>query len=91
MELATDDRVPAVEGTPVANVWTKEVPTEQGLYWNWDGSRDSSPLPFFVMWSGTTRTCFVSRGQLGIREAVDCDKFGGWWCPVQKYPPLPRE
>ena len=69
--------------------WTKTPPTIQGEYWHWNGDEDSAPLPMFVLWSGTSGKCFVSRGQLGIENAVDCDEYGGWWMPLYA-PPLPN-
>lgn len=59
--------------------WTQTPPTHQGEYWHWNGDEDAAPMPMFVMWSGTSGKCFVSAGQLGITEAIDCDKYGGWW------------
>jgi hypothetical protein len=69
--------------------WSKDVPTEQGEYWHWDGDVDSRPLPLFVLKSGADNKCFVARGQLGIKEVIDCDKFGGYWSKLPEYPPLP--
>lgn len=66
--------------------WTKEPPTKQGEYWHWNGDLDCAPLPYFVMRSGTTNKCFVSCGQLGITRAIDCDEYGGWWCPLEPFP-----
>ncbi|QMI49675.1 hypothetical protein [Burkholderia sp. MBR-1] len=62
--------------------WSKEPPTEQGLYWHWTGDLDSGPIPLNVLWSGSTKKCFVSIGQYGIAQAVDCDKYGGYWQPA---------
>jgi hypothetical protein len=59
--------------------WDKTPPTEQGWYWHWNGDPDHQPVPTSVLYSGTTRTCFVSIGQLGITEAIFCDKYGGYW------------
>lgn len=69
--------------------WTQTPPTLQGEYWHWNGDQDSAPLPMFVLWSGHTKKCFVSMGQLGITQAVDCDEYGGWWMPLYA-PPLLR-
>ena len=68
--------------------WTQQPPTEQGWYWNWNGDADCAPLPHSVMWGGLSGKCFVSRGQLGLTVAVDCDKYGGWWAPCEA-PPIP--
>lgn len=65
-----------------ADAWSKEPPTVQGWYWHWNGDEDSSPIPTSVLWSGTSRTCFVSMGQLGLHEAVECDVYGGFWMPM---------
>lgn len=59
--------------------WSKSPPTEQGWYWHWVGDPDCAPVPISVLWSGSTNSCFVSAGQLGITHAIDCDKYGGWW------------
>jgi len=72
-----------------ARSWTEEPPTEQGQYWHWNGHRDCGPEPMFVLFSGTTGKCFVSKGQLGLEHAVDCDEYGGWWMRMIA-PPLPR-
>jgi hypothetical protein len=62
--------------------WSKEPPTEQGEYWHWNGDEDCAPFPMFVLFSGFSGKCFVSRGQLGIERAIDCDQYGGWWMRV---------
>jgi hypothetical protein len=62
--------------------WTQNPPSECGNYWHWSGDPDSGPTPIFVLWSGTSRKCFVTAGQLGLPDAVDCDEFGGWWKPL---------
>lgn len=72
-----------------APTWTQNPPTEQGRYWHWNGDEDCAPLPMFILWSGHTGKCFVSRGQLGIEHAIDCDQYGGWWMPLYA-PPLPN-
>lgn len=69
--------------------WTQTPPTHQGQYWHWNGDDTCSPLPMFILWSGTSGKCFVSAGQLGITEAIDCDKYGGWWMRLLA-PPLPN-
>lgn len=66
--------------------WTKEPPTKQGWWWNWNGDLDCCPEPHSVMWSGTTGKCFVTGGQLGLRHSIDCDEYGGWWCPLEEFP-----
>ncbi len=82
----TDNPAPENPDRP----WTQNPPTDQGTYWHWNGDIDCAPLPVFVLWSGTTGKCFVSTGQLGITEPVDCDQYGGWWRPLYA-PPLPTE
>ena len=69
--------------------WTESPPAEGGTYWHWNGDIDCAPLPMFVMWSGFSGKCFVSMGQLGITEAVNCDEYGGWWMPLET-PALPK-
>lgn len=64
--------------------FTSAPPTEQGWYWHWNGDEDSRPIPTSVLWSGSTGTCFVSRGQLGLSEAIDCDKYGGYWLKLNE-------
>lgn len=80
---------PGVAAVAVGSAWTQTPPAEQGTYWHWNGDEDCAPLPIFVLWSGFSRKCFVSRGQLGIEHAIDCDQYGGWWMPL-KAPPLPN-
>lgn len=63
-------------------VWKKEPPTEQNWYWHWNGDPDCAPLPTCVLFSGTSQKCFVSAGQLGIKEAIDCDQYGGLWAEM---------
>jgi len=70
--------------------WTQTPPTEQGTYWHWNGDEDCAPVPMFVLWSGTESKCFVSAGQLGIKHAVMCEDYGGWWLKNQT-PNIPRE
>lgn len=65
-------------------VWGKAAPTEQGWYWHWNGDPGCSPVPMSVLWSGTTKRCFVSAGQLGINRAIDCAEYGGYWMPMQE-------
>lgn len=74
-------RATASLGVP-RTVWSKKPPTKQGLYWHWTGDLDARPIPLSVLWSGSTNTCFVSAGQYGITQAIDCDKYGGLWTPV---------
>ncbi|CAB3733041.1 hypothetical protein LMG22037_05761 [Paraburkholderia phenoliruptrix] len=65
-----------------AFAWTKEPPSEQGRYWHWNGDLDARPVPLSVLWSGSTKKCFVGIGQYGITTAIDCDVYGGYWQPV---------
>lgn len=74
-------RATASDDVP-AFAWTKEPPKEQGLYWHWTGDLDARPVPLSVLWSGSTKKCFVSIGQYGITTAIDCDAYGGYWQPV---------
>ncbi|MBN3729473.1 hypothetical protein [Burkholderia sp. Tr-20390] len=67
---------------PPVQQWSKEPPAKQGLYWHWTGDLDARPIPLNVLWSAATKKCFVSIGQYGITQAVDCDKFGGHWQPA---------
>lgn len=68
-------------GRDAAVVWSADPPTEQGWYWHWSGNPDDAPFPLSVLWSGTSKTCFIARGQVG-EDAVFCDKYGGYWTPV---------
>lgn len=66
------------------SIWSKTPPTEQGWYWHWNGDSDSYPIPISVLWSGTTKSCFVCAGQLGLKHAIDCDVYGGLWACLVK-------
>lgn len=87
IDLLTRDAQAKAE--TVVEAWTKEPPTESGEYWHWTGCPNSGPLPMFVSRSGSTGKCFVTRGQLGLTEAIDCDEYGGWWLAM-KSPALPE-
>lgn len=67
---------------PALKDWSPEPPTEQGWYWHWNGDPECNCLPTSVLFSGTSRKCFVSGGQLGLTKAVDCDEYGGYWLPM---------
>lgn len=73
------DTPPATDAGVVEERFTKDVPTEQGWYWHWNGDEECRPLPTSVLWSGCTKSCFVSTGQLGLTQAVDCKEYGGYW------------
>lgn len=64
--------------------WTTTPPTEQAWYWHWNGDHDCAPLPISVLYSGTSGKCFVSMGQLGIKHAIDCDQYGGFWMKLER-------
>ncbi|HCE2656942.1 hypothetical protein L1D31_21515 [Vibrio sp. Isolate23] len=68
--------------------WSQTEPTEQGLYWHWSGNTDDAPIVLSVLRSGTNKQCFVSTGQYGIKKAVFCKEYGGWWaiCAQPKLP-----
>lgn len=51
---------------------------------------DDAPVVMYVLYSGTTCKCFISAGQLGIKEAIDCDQYGGWW-KYLNWPKLPED
>lgn len=59
--------------------WAQTPPTLQAWYWHWSGDEDDAPVPTSVIYSGFSKKCFVSAGQLGIKQAIDCDEYGGWW------------
>lgn len=63
--------------------WTQDPPTIGDWYWHWSGDEDDSPIPTSVQWSGFSGKCFVSCGQLGLGQAIDCDQYGGWWHPME--------
>lgn len=65
-----------------AGGWTNIPPSSSGLYWHWNEDVDCSPNPIHVGYSGTTGKCFVMRGQLGIENAIDCEKYGGLWMAI---------
>jgi hypothetical protein len=51
-------------------------------YWHWNGDEDSAPIPTSVFLGGAKREPFVTCGQLGLRHAIDCREYGGWWMPL---------
>lgn len=69
--------------------WTETAPTKQGLYWHWSGSHDDAPIVLSVIYSGTNEQCFVSAGQYGIKTAIYCESYGGWWAECTP-PELPE-
>lgn len=71
------------------NAWSDDPPTEQGFYWHWSGSLDDAPVVLSVLYSGTNKQCFVSAGQYGLKKAIYCNKYGGWWAEC-KPPELPE-
>lgn len=83
-ELPAAAPAPAAKDERDAPRWSKEPPTEQGEYWNWDGDDDHAPMIYHVLWSGTAKKCFVSMGQYDIKSAIWCDEFGGWWLPIEQ-------
>jgi hypothetical protein len=71
--------------------WTRTPPTEQGMYWMWQGE-DTAPFPVSVLWSGCAGKCFLPMGQWGWTEPQDVDSedlAGTWWMPCPE-PPLPE-
>ena len=68
--------------------WTREVPALQRWYWHWSGEEDDAPLPTSVFLDGQDKP-FVTCGQLGLRHAIDCEEYGGWWHPM-KEPSTPK-
>lgn len=64
--------------------WSNIPPTEQGWYRHWNGDHNSAPIPTSVLYSGTSKKCFVSAGQLGLDHAIDCDEYGGFWAPLPR-------
>jgi len=77
MQQYARDAVAAAQGV----IWSADPPAEQGWYWHWSGNPDDAPFPLSVLWSGTSKTCFIARGQVG-EDAVFCEKYGGYWTPV---------
>lgn len=59
--------------------WTKELPTESGSYWHWNGDQDANPIHLEIMWSGHTNSCFAPAGQWGWTEAQNVEDMGGFW------------
>lgn len=71
--------VAAVEG----DAFTEDPPSKQGWYWHWNGDKNCAPVPISVLIHGAgDRKCFVSMGQLGLTQAIECDEYGGWWMPL---------
>lgn len=62
--------------------WTKELPSESGSYWYWNGDSDCSPVHIEIMWSGTTKSCFAPANQWGWTRHQDVEEMGGWWMPL---------
>lgn len=83
-ELPAAAPATAAQADQDAPNWSKEPPTEQGEYWNWDGDEDHAPMIYHVLWSGTAKKCFVSMGQYDIKNAIWCDEFGGWWLKIEQ-------
>lgn len=69
-------------------IWSATPPKEQGLYWHWSGSVDDAPIVLSVLYSGSKKECFVSIGQYGIRKAIFCSEYGGFWASCRQ-PELP--
>lgn len=67
--------------------WTKDLPTESGSYWHWNGDEDSMPIHMEVMWSGTSNSCFAPAGQWGWNRPQELSEMGGWWMPMETPPP----
>lgn len=65
--------------------WRQDPPKKSGTYWHWNGDSDCCANPVFVGWSGIEGDpTFVQVGQLGIKEAINCDEFGGWWMELRQ-------
>jgi hypothetical protein len=71
-------------------VWTMEPPVEEGWYWHWNGCLDCAPFPLSILYSGFDQKCFVTMGNAGISQPVNCDEYGGWWLKIEE-PAIPRE
>jgi hypothetical protein len=62
-----------------AQRWTAQPPESQGYFWHWNGVHGDSPMPTYVMFSGTDESYFVTAGQLGLTRAIDVSEYGGLW------------
>lgn len=71
------------------NKWTKNAPTQSGLYWWWSGDEDHLPLVVDIMWSGTDNSYFTPAGQHGWMSFQPVDEMEGWWMAID-YPALPE-
>lgn len=70
------------------NIWTQQLPKEQGDYWWWDGDEDGSPIHLSILYSGTTDSCFAPMGQYGWTRHWDVEEMVGWWSKLE-WPSLP--
>ena len=59
--------------------WTAKPPTEQGLYWHWNGNYENAPTGFSIIKSVTNGKCFISVGQYGITKPIYCEDYEGYW------------
>jgi len=69
--------------------FSKNLPTESGNYWHWDGNEDNAPNMFDIGYSGSNGKCFITIGNSGFKEVVWCEDYGGYWAQ-SKPPPLPK-
>lgn len=73
--------------------WDNTPPTQQGIYWHWNGDHDSAPYAMRVMYSGTSGKCFVCITDDPLTRDVDDEVHEGWWqeIPDPMLPNVPRQ
>ena len=69
--------------------WTRDLPTESGLYWYWNEDPDQPPFHVIILKGHAGDECFASRGQWGWTRTQNVSEMGGWWAPLEE-PDLPR-
>lgn len=67
--------------------WTKEPPTEPGLYWWWD--EDGDPIPVHLSIGRYTDKCFAEAIAYHSIPTSDVSRMGGWWKIVAE-PDVPQ-
>lgn len=67
------------EMKPAGPVWTRNLPTESGVYWWWNEDDDCAPLHLEIMYSGSDGSYFAPAGQYQWTEFQPVARLGGWW------------
>lgn len=85
LDVQAGNFTPCVE---ISKDWSDKVPAVAGWHWHWSGAPDSPAVLTSVQYNSTSDTFLVSMAHLGIYEAIDCDKYGGFWIAL-KAPAVP--